>query len=135
MKKEQCRFSDKLNAYLDAELSKHDFDEIQNHLKHCHLCQNELREIINVNTFLSSYQEEEIPEYLNEKILTAITNTGLFPQRSWLKRKVLSFSVAASIIVSFATGVILSDLTFNQETTSEFEFGQETLYSFFEGGE
>ena len=135
MKKEQCRFLDKLNAYLDAELSKHDFEEVQDHLKHCHLCQNELRELININSFLSSYQEEEVPEYLNEKILSVTSNKEVHPQRSWLKRKVISFSVAASIIVSFATGVLLSDLTFNQETNSEFEFGQETLYSFFEGGE
>lgn len=133
MKQEQCQFSKKLNAYIDTELTEIEFEKVQEHLKHCHLCQKELRELININTFLANYQEEEITDNIYQSILNKTTETNLNPERSQFKRRIISFSVAASVIVSFVTGVLLSDLTFTQETDSEFDFGQNSLYSYFEG--
>lgn len=136
MKKEHCRFSHKLNAYIDAELSKKDFEEVQAHLKHCHLCQNELRELMKVNSFLDNYLEAEVAESVIQNILEKADQMNLNPQRFRFKQRIINFSVAASIILSFATGVLMSDLAFKQniETTS-FELGESTLYSYFEGGE
>jgi anti-sigma factor RsiW len=136
MNKEQCRYSDKLNAYIDAELSKHDFEKVQEHLKNCHLCQKKLRELMKVNSFLENYQDKEVAESVIQNILVNTDQLNLNPQRFRFKQRVISFSVAASIIVSFATGVLMSNLTFNQDTeTTSFELGQSTLYSYFEGGE
>lgn len=135
MKKEQCKFSVKLNAYIDAELSKKEFTEVQEHLKHCHLCQNELRELMKINSFLEDYQQEEVPEYINQRILSETDNMNLLQKRSQIKQRIISFSVAASVIVSFATGVLLSNLTFTQDTSNNFALGESTLYSYFDGGE
>ena len=136
MNKEQCKFSHKLNAYLDSELSKHDFEKVKKHLKNCHLCQQELRELMKVNSFLKNYQEEEVVESVIQNILDNADQMNLNSQRFRFKQRVISFSVAASIILSFATGVLMSNLAFNQNTeTTSFELGQSTLYSYFEGGE
>jgi anti-sigma factor RsiW len=136
MKQEQCKFSHKLNAYIDAELSKKEFEKVQAHLKHCHLCQKELRELMKVNSFLQNYQEEEVAESIINKILDKTDQMNLNPQRLRFKQRVISLSVAASILISFATGVLVSNLTFSQDTeTTRFELGQSTLYSYFDGGE
>ncbi len=120
MKKEQCKYSDKLNAYIDAELSKHDFDKVKKHLKNCHLCQQELRELMKVNSFLKNYQEEELAESVIQNILNNADQMNLDPQRFRFKQRVVSFSVAASIILSFATGVLMSNLAFSQDTETTF---------------
>ncbi len=131
MKEKECRFSKKLNAYIDGELKKDEFQKVREHLKNCHLCQTELRELTNLNRFLSSYKEEEVPEYINQRILAAIESTSVHPQRAWLTRRVVSFSIAASVLISFAAGVFLSNQAFAQNNDSDLQFGQETLFSMY----
>ena len=135
MKEKECRFSKRLNAYIDGELKMDEFQKVREHLKSCHLCQAELRELTNLNVFLSSYKEEEVPEYINQRILTAVESTSIHPQRAWLTRRVVSFSIAASVLISFATGVFLSNQAFAQNNDSDLQFGQETLFSMYYGGE
>jgi len=135
MKEKECRFSKRLNAFIDGELKKDEFQKVREHLKSCHLCQAELRELTNLNGFLSSYKEEEVPEYINQQILTAIESTPIHPQRVWLTRRVVSFSIAVSVLISFAAGIFLSNQAFAQNNDSDLQFGEESLYSFFEGGE
>ena len=87
-----------------------------------------------VNTFLENYKKEEVAESVIQKILDNAGQVNLNPQRFRFKQRVISFSVAASIIVSFATGILMSDIAFKQDTgTTSFELGQSTLYSHFEG--
>jgi anti-sigma factor RsiW len=139
MNTRKCRFSHKLNAFSDGELSKKEFEKVQSHLKECAACQAELREIVNINSFLSSYQEEQVPEYLNQRILATVRQMETTRQHSWLGRRVVSFSIAASVAISFFTGILLADLTYQKSysdtSTSSLSFGEETLYSFYEGGE
>ena len=135
MKDKECRFSKRLNAYIDGELKKDEFRKVREHLKNCHLCQAELRELTNLNRFLSSYKEEEVPEYINQRILAAVGSTSVHPQRAWLTRRVVSFSIAASVLISFAAGVFLSNQAFAQNNDSDLQFGQETLFSMYYGGE
>jgi len=125
----ECSFSKKLNAYIAGELSEIEHEEVRAHISSCHLCQKEIRELNQVENFLMQYTDEEVPAGLNEKILNSVSRSYVNP----FKRKVVSFSIAASIIVSFVTGILLSDITFTQETESDFDFGQNTLYSYFEG--
>ena len=125
----ECSFSKKLNAYIAGELSEMEHEEVQMHVSSCHLCQKEIRELNQVENFLMQYTDEEVPIRLNEKILNLVSRSYVNP----FKRKVVSFSIAASIIVSFVTGILLSDLTFTQETESDYDFGQNALYSYFEG--
>ena len=125
----ECSFNKKLNAYIAGELSEMEHEEVQMHVSSCHLCQNEIRELKQLDNFLMQYTDEEVPIRLNEKILNSVSRSHVNP----FKRKVISFSIAASVIFSFVTGVLMSDLTFTQETDSDFDFGQNTLYSYFEG--
>ncbi|MDP8201233.1 MAG: zf-HC2 domain-containing protein [Candidatus Tenebribacter burtonii] len=125
----ECSFSKKLNAYIAGELSEMEHEEVRAHISSCHLCQKKIRELNQVENFLMQYTDEEVPTGLNEKILNSVSRSYVNP----FKRKVVSFSIAASIIVSFVTGIFLSDITFTQETESDFDFGQNTLYSYFEG--
>lgn len=137
MNKKECRYSHKLNAYADGELSKEEFEEIQTHLKSCRLCQQELRGITNLNSFLNKYEEQEVPEYLNQRILATVREMETKP--FWLGRRIVSFSIAASIAISFLTGILLADVTFREtysdDSSPVFSFGQESLYGFYEGGE
>lgn len=139
MKQRKCRFSHKLNAYSDGELSKQEFEKVQNHLKECAACQAELREFIRINSFLTSYQEEEVPEYLNQRILATVQDSEETKAKFNFSRQIVNFSIAASVFIAFAAGILFSDLAFNKAyadtTTSELNFGQNTLYSYFDGGE
>lgn len=135
MKEKECRFSKRLNAYIDGELKKSEFQKVREHLKNCHLCQTELRELTNLNRFLSSYKEEEVPEYINQRIMATIESTAIHPQRAWFTRRVVSFSIAASVLISFAAGVFISNQAFAQNNDSDLQFGQETLFSMYYEGE
>ena len=97
MNKRKCKYQKKLNAYIDGELKEVDFEKARNHLKSCHLCQNKLREINKINDFLSNYKEEEVNEYISQRILGTVKT---LPEKStWdlLTRRVVNFSIAASI--------------------------------------
>lgn len=141
MKKKECRISHKLNAYADGELTKLEFEEIQVHLKSCQACQQELSEITNLNSFLDKYEAEEVPEYLNQRILATVRE--METKYSWFGKRIISFSIAASMAISFLTGILLADITYQKSfsdtsttsTSSVLSFGEETLYSFYEGGE
>ena len=135
MKEKECRFSKRLNAYIDGELKKGEFQKVREHLKSCHLCQTELRELTNLNRFLSSYKEKEVPEYINQRIMATIESTATHPQRTWFTRRVVSFSIAASVLISFAAGVFISNQAFAQNNDSDLQFGQETLFSMYYEGE
>ena len=127
--KNECSFEKKMNAYIAGELCEMEHNNVREHISSCHLCQNEIRNLQQVDTFLFQYTEEEVPAGLNEKILNSVLKSNTNP----FMRKVVSFSIAASVIISFTTGIILSDLTFNQEIESDYDFGQNSLYSYFEG--
>lgn len=133
--KKNCSYIQKLNAFIDRELSKKDFEEIKEHLKNCRFCQNEIRELNSINQFLSSYNNNEVPEYLNQRILASVREISLEKNRGFLEKYVLKFSIAASVLLSLYSGILLSDIAFSAQQNSDLEFGQETLYSYFEGVE
>ena len=133
--KNKCGYIQKINAYIDGELSKKDFEEIKEHLKNCRFCQNEIRKLNSINQFLSSYKNNEVPEYLNQRILASVRDISLEKNRGFLGKYVFKFSIAASVLFSFYSGILLSDIAFSSQQNSELEFGQETLYSYFEGVE
>ena len=133
--KKKCSYISKLNTYIDGELSKKDFEEIKEHLKNCRLCQNEIRELNSINQFLSSYKNSEAPEYLNQRILASVREISLDENKDFLSKYVFKFSIAASVMIAFSSGILLSNLAFSSQQNNELEFGQETLYSYFEGVE
>lgn len=139
MKQRKCGFSHKLNAFSDGELSGRDFEKIQSHLKDCRICQKQLREIVKINSFLSTFREVEVPEYLNQRILAHVREAEQNKFQLGFSRHLVKFSIAASVLISFAAGVLLSDLAVNKadagSAKSALDLGQTTLYSYFEGGE
>jgi len=118
-----------LNAYIAGELRETEHNKVREHISNCHLCQNETRELQQVDTFLSQYTEEEVPAGLNEKILNSVSQsrTNLF------MRKVVSFSIAASVLISFMAGIVLSNGLYAENAESDITIGEDSFYSYFEG--
>jgi len=127
--KNECSFEKKLNAYIAGELSETDHNEVRMHISSCHLCQNEIRELQQLDGLLGKYVEEDVPAGLHQKILNSvpITNTNLF------MRKVVSFSIAASVLISFMAGIVLSNGLYADNTDSDITIGEDSLFSYFEG--
>jgi len=139
MKAAKCRYSHNLNAYLDAELSDREYKQVQLHLKECPVCQKELRELMKLNNFLNTFQQEEVPEYLTQKILADLPESrqelGVFG----IPRRLANLSAAACLILSFAAGILFSDMAFNNSSTDNIygnlDLTSNTLYSYLEGAE
>ncbi len=127
--KNGCSFEKKLNAYIADELSEMEHNKVRKHISNCHLCQNEIRTLQQVDTFLSQYTEEEVPAGLNEKILNSVSQSHTNP----FMRKVVSFSIAASVLISFMAGIMVSNGLYAENTDSEITIGEDSLYSYFEG--
>ncbi len=132
---EKCKYSKKINAYIDGELNEKEFIKVRDHLKNCHLCQNELREINRLSEFLSQYKDEDVPEKINQRILDAVKTLS---ERNFFYRlpgKVIKLSIAASVVLAFLSGIVLSNIAFTSANGSTIEFGQETLFSMYYEGE
>ncbi len=127
--KSECSFEKKLNAYIAGELSEMEHSKVREHISSCHLCQNEIRNLQQVDNFLFQYTEEEVPARLNEKILSSVSQSRSNP----FMRKVVSFSIAASVLISFMAGIILSNGLYAENTDSDISIGEDSLYSYFEG--
>ena len=127
--KNECSFEKKLNAYIAGELSEKEHSKVREHISSCHLCQNEIRELQQVDAFLFQYTEEEIPAGLNEKILNSVSQSRTNP----FMKKIVSFSIAASVIISFMAGIMLSNGLYADGSDSNITIGEDSLYSYFEG--
>ncbi len=125
----ECSFEKKMNAYIVGELSEMEYEKVRKHISSCHLCQNEIRTLQQVDDFLIQYTEEEVPAGFNEKILNYVSKSRTNP----FMRKVISFSIAASIVVSFMAGVLLSSGLYAETNDSDITIGEDSLYSYFEG--
>lgn len=127
--KNECSFEKKLNAYIAGELSEMEHYKVRKHISSCHLCQNEIRNLQQVDNFLFQYTEEEVPAGLNEKILNSVSNYRTNP----FMKNVVSFSIAASVLISFIAGIMLSSGLYAETKDSNITIGEDSLYSYFEG--
>ncbi len=127
--KNECSFEKKLNAYVAGELSEKEHYKVRQHISSCHLCQNEIRNLQQVDTFLFQYTEEEVPAGVNEKIL----NSAVINRTNRFMKNVVSFSIAASVLISFIAGIMLSSGLYAETTDSNITIGEDSLYSYFEG--
>lgn len=127
MNNKTCKTSNRLNAYLDNELSEQESAFIKKHLSHCIQCQNELREIIKMNRFLAKYQEQSPSPQVITDILKISNRKQVTGLRKW--------TIAGSIAASFIVGILLSSLTFSgyTESNNDYQLGQTSLYSYFIG--
>jgi hypothetical protein len=48
-------------------------------------------------------------------------------------RKVVSFSIAATVIISFMAGIVLSNGLYAENADSDITIGEDSLFSYFEG--
>lgn len=125
----ECSFEKKLNAYIAGELSEMEHNKVRKHISSCHLCQNEIRTLQQVDTFLLQYTEEEIPAGLNEKILNSVSKNRTNP----FMRRVVSFSIAASVLISFMAGILLSNGLYAEANDFDITIGEDSLFSYYEG--
>ncbi len=127
--KNECSFEKKLNAYIAGELSEMEHNKVREHISSCHLCQNEIRTLQQVDNFLNLYTEEEVPAGFNEKILNSVFKNRTNP----FMRKVISFSIAASVLISFMAGIMLSSGLYADSSDSNITIGEDSLFSYYEG--
>ncbi len=127
--KNECSFEKKLNAYIAGELSEMEHNKVREHISSCHLCQNEIRTLQQVDNFLNLYTEEEVPAGFNEKILNSVFKSRTNP----FMRKVISFSIAASVLISFMAGIMLSSGLYADSSDSNITIGEDSLFSYYEG--
>lgn len=130
----KCEYVDWINSFLDKELSKEKEQILRNHLLECHYCQTELQELQKINKLLKSYNDEENDEEVPDYLINNTLNQTIRKERIDFK-KVVNFPIAALVIFTFISGIILSNITFNSNKVSLVEFGQDSFYSYFEGGE
>lgn len=129
----RCEFSDRLNAYADDELKPEDKVMISNHLQKCLRCQRELQNIISLNQFISLQPNIPTPAYLNQKIMARVNS--LSTTRIHLMNNLRKLTLAASLVVSIGLGLLFSQFLENQQNdTEEWAIGQDSFYSYFEGG-
>lgn len=127
--KNQCSFSNKLSAYIAGELEQEEHNLVQMHISKCHLCQNEIRNLQRLDDFLGQYTDEEVPAGLNERILNSVSSKRTNP----FLRKVISFSIAATVLISFMAGVLISNTLYAQNTDNDITIGEDSLFSYYEG--
>ncbi|NQT65425.1 MAG: zf-HC2 domain-containing protein, partial [FCB group bacterium] len=120
--KNECSFEKKLNAYIAGELSEIEHTKVREHISSCHLCQNEIRTLHQVDNFLNLYTEKEVPAELNEKILNSVFKNRTNP----FMRKVISFSIAASVLISFMAGIMLSSGLYAESSDSDITIGEDS---------
>jgi len=125
----KCKFENRIGAYLDKELTEDIFNQVKEHLMSCHICQKKLRELNDLKRFFECYSDEEVPENLNQKILSKLN-----PHVSKLKRNIINFAAAATIAFAFFSGLIMSNQTFsqNQDNSELISLGTESLYNYLE---
>ncbi|MCD4650544.1 MAG: zf-HC2 domain-containing protein [Candidatus Cloacimonetes bacterium] len=131
------KVKDRLNAYLDKECAAGESTEIRKHLESCIDCQQALRELQQVNSFLGEYQPQEVPQYLNQAILTQIRKSRKVSVFKRFRKTVVALSTAAVMLFGF---FLSSTLTFAgsgnpivADQSYEFNLGQQTYYSYFLG--
>lgn len=121
---------EKINAYIDEELDAKTHSQVKNHLMQCAECQKELRELTQLNSFLESYDDIELPSTYHHKMSKVLTKK---------ENRVTTFfryAVAASIFAAFISGIFMGQKTFSNKNLSEFEYSSinnESLVSLLEG--
>ncbi len=85
-----------------------------------------------VDEFLAKYKNEEVSEFLNKRILAEVETDVVISYKPF--HRFIDFAIAASIIFSFLSGILLSNLTFAQKNEN-IQIGEESLYSYFAEGE
>ncbi len=119
---------EKLNAFADHELDENQSSEVQDHLKTCSACQQELSDILSVNAFLNDFEVDAVSDSLVNKVLS---------QTSGSRRKIHIFTrlaVAASVMIAMLGGVYFGNLrTIEDSETYELALGQESYVSLLGG--
>jgi anti-sigma factor RsiW len=125
--KMKCKMEKKVNAYLEKELAKNEYMLVQKHLQSCSECQKTLRELLQANDFLSNFNEQDVPVFVIDSILKR-TNQASEPV---VTKRAVNFGFAAAILLSFLSGLWISEKVFSQPDSSSqlVEIGAETLFS------
>jgi len=124
------KVKERLQAFIDNETSSEVTEEIRNHLTSCISCQNELRELQKIDTFLLAFHDEEVPEELSIKLLNIPQSEPKISYFGSFKK----VSIAASILLSFILGAWISSQTIQNRTSSDSLLSSDNnLYAYFEG--
>ncbi len=124
----QCIFKNKVNAFLDNELSQQERSRMKEHLLSCQSCQQELRELQKLNRILGKVRTDSPSIETMNTIRSLSSRIEKSPSR-WI--------ISGSIAASFIIGLMLSTLTFSTATQSQndYQLGNNSLYSYFIGDE
>lgn len=124
----KCKMEKKVNAYLEKELGKDEYLQVQKHLQSCSDCQRTLRELLQVNDYLNNYREQDVPSFVIQSILNRTPQTHV----PVVSKRAVNFGFAAAILLSFFSGLWISQKVFTQPDSSSqlVEIGAESLFSY-----
>lgn len=130
MKSKKCKFKNKINAYIDHELSEEETIILENHLSSCDECKKTYTELTELNSLLLNYKEIEPSIYAINSIFTKIDKEPASKFR--LRRRFTKLAIATSVAASFFVGLWLSTLTFRTYSSnmSDYQLGENSLYSY-----
>ncbi|OOB79695.1 MAG: hypothetical protein ATN33_05150 [Epulopiscium sp. Nele67-Bin001] len=92
---------DKLSLYVDDELDEAGIDELEEHLKECEDCKNDLEILMQLKNELEQLKEYELPEHFHEDLMNNIK-----PKKSWYKYYV---GLAASMLIVVVSFTLAAD--------------------------
>jgi len=128
--KKKCKWTKKLNAYLDGELNPKQAAAMQDHLEICNTCLEKLQDLKAVNLFLGEYTPSTAPYYLQQKIIANAQDIKIKHRRTIAK-----LPITVSALAAFVLGFIFSTQTFTNNDSTQISLGSESLYSYLEGVE
>lgn len=129
-------YRERLNAYLDREMSTAEIKEMDQHIQDCSDCTEELLLIQETNRCLLEYEERALPESIENYIREKMPMLTEAKRRSGNANWKIAF--VASILFSLAFGLTLGNYaiadksrTTNVSTTISID--QESLYAYWDG--
>ena len=127
MADKQCSYLNRINAFVDNELSIEEYQKVKKHLSSCSQCQQELRDINRINNMLDSLPQSEPSDVVVTKILGFSKYQYQKNPSKWL--------ISGSIAASFIIGLLLSSLTFSTTISNQnnYQIGNDSFYSYFIG--
>ena len=96
----------KLSAYLDGEVADHEPKMIEEHIKTCTLCREELASLTELVTSLKSLEGIQVPAYFRTRIKQRIKDdiSVQIPIFDKIRRMVFPLAATAALVISLLFG-------------------------------
>ena len=106
----RCRFIKELNSYVDNQLSEKRKIQIEEHLKRCALCSQELEKLKALSEKLKSWQAPALDVSFDSSVKNKIVALELGKERVKINKKTLSILIPSAAVAGI---LLVSPLRLN----------------------